>query len=235
METLVLDSLTRFSELMMDDVLAKERRTKPLWADNGTVIAKIKKIIWDMQGHKINTIFTALEKEITDVAGGIIGIRPALLGQLVQAVPAILDVVGYMYIGRGGTRMLSVNPSSKWYAKHRTIRTNHIETDLSIDEGFEGLKTRLLKGLEVPITLNVLIYGPPGVGKTTWAATASGKTTYVDCEGGALSISNSGVNSGVKIIKALSYNEVISTIKGVVRNEFLGIGQGMGKAESGKE
>ncbi len=117
-ETVVIDSLTRYSELLLDEILKENRRDTARIQDWGEVVKRIKKLIWSLQSKNINTIFIAHETEEKDEDTLIK--RPALVGQLKVAIPAIVDVVGYLRIVKDGRRVLSVTPTAKWYAKDRS-------------------------------------------------------------------------------------------------------------------
>jgi len=117
-KTLVFDSLTHYSEILMDDILKKDRKSRPQIQHWGTLIDTIKKTVWRLQAKKINTIFICLEKEDKD--DDQILKRPDLPGSLKAAVPAIVDIVGYMRVSHKNKRMLSVVPTDKWYAKDRS-------------------------------------------------------------------------------------------------------------------
>lgn len=138
-ETIVFDSLTRYSELKMDQILSADHKLKPQIQHWGELVTKIKQLIWALQGKNLNTIFICLEKEV-EQDGKLIK-RPSLTGQLAQSIPAIVDVCGYLYVSEDGTRRLSINPTSRWYAKHRCPLKNKIDEDIEPD--FNGLKSRI--------------------------------------------------------------------------------------------
>ncbi len=117
-ETIVIDSLTRYSELLMEEILHKKRREKPQIQDWGELVASIKNLIWKLQSKNINTIFITLETEEKDE--DTLVKRPNIPGQLKTAIPAIVDIVGYMIAKRDGERVIAVNPTEKWYAKDRS-------------------------------------------------------------------------------------------------------------------
>ena len=142
-KTIVFDSLTRYAEVLMDDILAKNNKITAQIQHWGELVTRIKKMMWVLQAQNINTIFTCLEKE-TDEGDQLIK-RPSLNGQLVQAIPAIVDVTGYLYATQTSERLLSINPTDKWYAKHRTILANKIDEDLIPD--FRILSERIF-GIE---------------------------------------------------------------------------------------
>jgi len=73
---------------------------------------------WTLQSKNINTIFIALETEEKDEDSLVK--RPAVPGQLKVAIPAIVDIVGYLRVRKAGERVVSVKPSAKWYAKDRS-------------------------------------------------------------------------------------------------------------------
>ncbi len=117
-KTVVIDSLTRYSELLLEDILNERKREKAQIQDWGDVVSRIKKLIWELQNRNINTIFICLETESSDEENIIR--RPNLPGQLKQAIPAIVDIVGYLQVKANGERVLCVNPTSKYYAKDRS-------------------------------------------------------------------------------------------------------------------
>ena len=117
-ETVVIDSLTRYSELLMEEILNRKKREKPQIQDWGELVSSIKKLIWKLQSKNINTIFITLETEEKDE--DTLVKRPNIPGQLKTAIPAIVDIVGYMIAKRDGERVIAVNPTEKWYAKDRS-------------------------------------------------------------------------------------------------------------------
>lgn len=130
-KTLCIDSLTRYSDILMEEILKKENKEKPQIQNWGELLDRIKKMCWHLQKLEINTIFTCHESESDDE--GITTKRPQLNGKLVQVVPGIMDVVGYMYVTPKKERLLSVNPTVRWYAKHRAPLENKIMEDLKPD------------------------------------------------------------------------------------------------------
>jgi phage nucleotide-binding protein len=117
-QTVVIDSITRYAELLLEEILRENKRETARIQDWGEVVKRIKKLIWTLQGQNINTIFVALEAEEKDE--DIIVKRPAVPGQLKTAIPAIVDIVGYMRVLKDNKRVISVKPSPKWYAKDRS-------------------------------------------------------------------------------------------------------------------
>ena len=117
-QTVVIDSITRYAELLLDEILKENKRDTARIQDWGEVVKRIKKLIWTLQGKNINTIFIALETEEKDEESLLK--RPAVPGQLKVAIPAIVDIVGYMRVLKDGSRVVSVKPSAKWYAKDRS-------------------------------------------------------------------------------------------------------------------
>lgn len=138
-KTICIDSLTRYLEILMDSILAKEIKTKPQIQHWGELVNQIKKKIWYLQNCGLNSIFVCLEKEIEE--DGQLVKRPNLNGQLVQAIPAIVDVVGYLKINTNKERVLAVNPTDRYYAKHRAPKENRIEED--IDPDFKILANKI--------------------------------------------------------------------------------------------
>lgn len=134
-KTICIDSLTRYSEILMDEVLMEDKKTKPQIQHWGEVGQRIKKMIWFLSTKEVNTIFTCHEKEVESSGG--ISKRLSLSANLSNSIPAILDAVGYMYITELGERKVSFNPSPTFYAKHRAPEGNEISTDLPLS--FENL------------------------------------------------------------------------------------------------
>jgi len=117
-QTVVIDSITRYAELLLDEILRENKRETARIQDWGEGVKRIKKLIWTLQGKSINTIFVALETEEKDEDSLVK--RPAVPGQLKTAIPAIVDIVGYMRVLKDGARVVSVKPTAKWYAKDRS-------------------------------------------------------------------------------------------------------------------
>jgi len=129
-QTVVIDSITRYAELLLDEILKENKRDTARIQDWGEVVKRIKKLIWTLQGKNINTIFIALETEEKDEESLLK--RPAVPGQLKVAIPAIVDIVGYMRVLKDGSRVVSVKPSAKWYAKDRSGKlTDEVKPDFS--------------------------------------------------------------------------------------------------------
>jgi len=151
-KTIVFDSLTRYSEILMEHIIHQERRDKPQIQDWGTLVSRIKKMVWHLQGRNIHTIFICHEKESQDQDRFIL--RPKLNGDLMQSVPGIVDVVGYLHINEMGERKISVNPTNKWYAKHRTPTSNKIIEDLEPDFNviYDRINPKAAKGNNEQIT-----------------------------------------------------------------------------------
>lgn len=143
-KTVVIDSLTRYGEMKIHQLVAEdpdmERNSLPTIKHWGQLVTSVKKTIWALQSSEINVILIALEKETDDC--GLIK-RPALTGQLSQAVSGIVDVVGYLQADQKGVRRLSVNPTAKYYAKHR----NPIETKIlgDLEPDFQVLQSRIFQ------------------------------------------------------------------------------------------
>lgn len=138
-QTICIDSLTRYSEILMKDILAEEGKVKPQIQHWGTLVDSLKNSIWALQRNNINTVLICLEKEVSEE--DVLVKRPNLNGQLIQAVPAILDVVGYLKINQNGERELCVNPTEKYYAKHRAPENRSIKENIS--PNFEILFSRI--------------------------------------------------------------------------------------------
>ena len=117
-KTVVIDSITRYAELQLEEILRENRRDTARIQDWGEVVKRIKKLIWTLQSKNVNTIFIALETEEKDEDSLVK--RPAVPGQLKVAIPAIVDIVGYLRVIKDGRRVLSVTPTAKWYAKDRS-------------------------------------------------------------------------------------------------------------------
>ena len=129
-KTVVIDSITRYAELQLEEILRENKRDTARIQDWGEVVKRIKKLIWTLQSKSINTIFIVLETEEKDEESLVK--RPAVPGQLKVAIPAIVDIVGYMRIRKGGERVVSVKPSPKWYAKDRSGKLpDEIKPDFS--------------------------------------------------------------------------------------------------------
>lgn len=130
-DTFVVDSLTRFCDIAMKDILKKNKKTKPMIADWGELANVVKSMVWDLQSEDISTIFIAHEK-ITD-EDGISRRTPALSGQLSQVIAGVVDVVGYMFAYKDDNIYLGLNPRSEYVAKHRAPFGNKIEKPQKIE------------------------------------------------------------------------------------------------------
>lgn len=116
-KTIVIDSLTRYTEIFLDETIINSGRQKATWEDYGAVSKHIQKMVWALQGKDINTVFICHEKD-SEEANGLVK-RPSLQGKLAQSVPGICDVVAYLQSTANGERQISVNANPLWYAKHR--------------------------------------------------------------------------------------------------------------------
>lgn len=144
-KSICIDSLTRYFDFLMDDVLARERRVKPQIQDYGTIVTEVKRLLWMLQSKSVNTIFICAEKEVEE--DGRIKYRPALSSGLITTIPGIMDVVGYMYVTATNERRLSVNASHKFYAKHRAPISNKIKDD--IEPNFQILSDKIYSAISV--------------------------------------------------------------------------------------
>jgi len=130
-KSIIIDSLTRYSEILMEEICKENKREKPQIQDWETLFEKIKKMVRYLQGQNLNIIFICLEKEDKD--GDQKYVRPMLSGSLIQPICGIVDLVGYINIGNDKKRRVSINPTSLWYAKHRSVSSNPINEDLEPD------------------------------------------------------------------------------------------------------
>jgi len=140
-KTICIDSLTRYCEILIQEIVKEDNKEMAQIQHWGKLGDKIKKMCWQLQESDINTIFTCLESE-TEEEGFLIK-RPLLSGKMAQIIPGIMDVVGYMYVTPKKERKLSVNPTAKWYAKHRAPIDSRITED--IEPNFQILLDRLLE------------------------------------------------------------------------------------------
>lgn len=138
-ETIVFDSLTRYSEILLDEIVLQDRRKIPQLQHWGEMISRVKKTCWYLQSKNINIIFICNESEI--IVEDMIVKRPALNGKLQQSISGIVDVVGYLMINTKGERVVSVNPTHRWYAKHRAPIDMAVKEDLRPD--FNFIKKRI--------------------------------------------------------------------------------------------
>lgn len=116
-KTIIIDSLTRYSEIFLDELLKSAGRDKATWDDFGAVSKHIQTMVWGLQGKEINTIFICHEKDVEEPTG--IKKRPSLQGKLAQSIPGIVDVVAYLQSDSKGERVLNINDNPLYYAKHR--------------------------------------------------------------------------------------------------------------------
>jgi len=116
-KTLVIDSLTRYAKIFLEETLVKSGREKETWDDFGALSKHIEKMVWSLQGKDINTIFICHDKDVEEAAGVVK--RPSLQGKLAQVIPGIVDVVAYLQCDSKNKRTISVNANPLWYAKHR--------------------------------------------------------------------------------------------------------------------
>jgi len=127
-QTLVIDTMTRYSELLMLDILKEDKKISPRFEQWNKLTSKIKEITWFLKEKEINMVFLCHEKELETGQK-----RPNLPGQLISALPAIVDIVGYLY-ALGDQRMLSVNLTENWYGKHRGELGSRIKEDMPLSD-----------------------------------------------------------------------------------------------------
>jgi phage nucleotide-binding protein len=132
-DTVVLDSLTRYCEIFLEDHVASTGKQKLDWESFGVLKKHIDELVWKLQGKNINSIFICHEKDSEESTG--IVKRPALPGKLVQSVTGIVDVVAYLQSDAKGERLLSVSANPMWYAKHRVPPKYRITEMLKSDFG----------------------------------------------------------------------------------------------------
>lgn len=149
-DTVCFDSLTRYAEMLIDDIIKEDKKSKAQIQHWGELVNQIKKMIWYLQQAEISSIFVCLEKEVDD--DGMVIKRPSLNGQLTQSIPGIVDVVGYLHTNQQGGVLLGLNPTSKYYAKHRAPLQHKIKevVNVTFDDAtgelgftFEDLKDRI--------------------------------------------------------------------------------------------
>lgn len=139
-KTICIDSMSRYADLLMEQILREDKKIKPQLQHWGEVISRIKKMIWVLQRQDINTIFVCHEKDI-DKNGSLQKV-PNLSSSLISDIPAILDIVGYLYVdGFDGKRLLGINPTAEYKAKQRVPMSARIVEDIA--PNFEALRQRI--------------------------------------------------------------------------------------------
>ena len=103
--TVVLDSLTEIQKFSMYNIMEELVKSKPdrdldvpsmrEWGKN---LEQTRKIVRAFRDLPVNTIFTALAKEVRDDLTGVVTWKPSLTGKLADEVAAFLDIVVYYYI-----------------------------------------------------------------------------------------------------------------------------------------
>ena len=95
-DTFVVDSLTRFCDIAMKDILKKNKKTKPMIADWGELANVVKSMVWDLQSEDISTIFIAHEK-ITDEDGNEMEFIDKIIFKTNQAKQELEEKRGAMF------------------------------------------------------------------------------------------------------------------------------------------
>lgn len=147
-KTIVLDSLTEFQALDIQDILVERNNKRPdligepaSMREWGITLEHVRKLVRAIRDLPYNTIITALDKVDKD-DNGVVSILPALSGQAARSIPGFLDIVGYMttYEEDGKTgRQLQTQKTRRVIAKDRTGVLDPIIENPSVPSMFEKI------------------------------------------------------------------------------------------------
>jgi len=132
--TLVLDSLSLFSDYALEKVLALESVKSPRIQDWGSSQKLIEKTMQLLRQGQCNIIVIAHEQFVKDEDSGMISWLPLTIGKLASKLPLYFDEVYHSYVERGkGTKKgeviygIETTPTRRTTAKSRCKLSGNIE------------------------------------------------------------------------------------------------------------
>jgi hypothetical protein len=130
-KTVIIDSISEINEIIKQEIEKKTGKALESrdWDDLSKKLRSILRAFRDLPMH---VLFISLEKAEKD-EDKIVKIVPLLNGKAATEVASYMDIVGYLEVGKDGTRSVITGEHSKYLTKDRTGR---ISTDQSPD--FKG-------------------------------------------------------------------------------------------------
>lgn len=147
--SLMVDSLTEVNRLVLLQSMrdnyektGKGDSEVPQLQDYGRSNVRMNDLIRDFRDLDMNVFFTALSSSVKDELTGGIQMKPNFTGRLQDEIPAMVDIVGYLYIGKDGTREVRFQPSDRISAKDRSEggRLGTIQKNITLPKFFDLLE-----------------------------------------------------------------------------------------------
>lgn len=132
-QSVALDSLSEIGYLNLTTVVNEQKaknsshdKDVPEIADYLRHQIQLRRLVRDLRDLPIHTIFTAGVVEVEDARTRKPALRPSFSGKLVNEMPGLIDVVGYLAVVEEGDgekavtyRSLMLQPGDRFYAKLR--------------------------------------------------------------------------------------------------------------------
>lgn len=119
-ETVIIDSITEINDIIKADIEKKTGKGMQL-QDWGTLSKEIRMIFRSFRDLPMHVLFiaqeTADEKDENGTASKIV---PSLNGKASTEIAYFMDIVGYIYITKTGTRAMITNANSRFLTKDRS-------------------------------------------------------------------------------------------------------------------
>lgn len=152
-ESLCLDSITEVQTLLHEQLLkegaANSSRSRDPdvmeMQDWGKSLVRMQRVMRRFRDLPMHVFMTSLSEEGLDNAKQL-RVRPALQGRMAMLLPAIMDVVGYLYTETDAEdelhRMLLVQQMGKYIAKDRTGNLGTVIQDPTAEGLIAGLSPK---------------------------------------------------------------------------------------------
>ena len=127
-DTVIIDSITEINEVIKLEIEKKNGRPMAIqdWGTLGKDIRSILRSFRDLPMHVLFLAQEAVDKDEDKVTK----ITPSLNGRAATDIAYFMDIVGYLYIDKDGTRKMQTQPNAKLLTKDRS---NKIGNDCPVD------------------------------------------------------------------------------------------------------
>ena len=127
-KTVIIDSITEINEIIKVEIEKKNGRAMII-ADWGTLSKDIRALLRAFRALPMHVLFIAQEIQEKD-EDRVTKITPSLNGKAATDIAYFMDVVGYLYIEKDGSRTMITSPNAKLLTKDRT---NKITNETPVD------------------------------------------------------------------------------------------------------
>lgn len=127
-KTVIIDSITEINEIIKLEIEKKNGRAMAI-QDWGTLGKDIRALLRAFRDLPMHVLFIAQEIQDKD-EDKVVKITPSLNGKSATDIAYFMDIVGYLYIEKDGTRVMVTNPNAKLLTKDRT---NKITADTPVN------------------------------------------------------------------------------------------------------